>query len=75
MNEAVFGGLNRSLESLSLRQSAAKKRDSQQQGKVTIPIDWDDIINNHIKNTNTNVNDANRSSSAAQAEDIDDIFF
>lgn len=29
MNEAVFGGLNRSLESLSLRQSAAKKRESQ----------------------------------------------
>lgn len=29
MNEAVFGGLNRSLGSLSLRQSAAKKRDSQ----------------------------------------------
>jgi len=26
-----------------------------EKARVTIPIDWDDIIEKHIKNTNTNV--------------------
>jgi hypothetical protein len=33
-------------------------------GKVTIPIDWDYIIDNYIKNTNTDVKEETKSASS-----------
>ena len=37
--------------------------------KVTIPIDWDQIIDKHIKNTNTNVMEVSK---AVRDSDRDD---
>ncbi|TNV84907.1 hypothetical protein FGO68_gene7275 [Halteria grandinella] len=44
--------------------------------KVTIPIDWDDIIDRYIKNTNTNVMEANKGAGAnkGKEDDQDDDF-
>lgn len=44
-------------------------------GKVTIPIDWDYIIDKYIKNTNTNVNEANKSAKRDNEESEEDDFF
>ncbi len=71
MQEAVFGGLNRTIDDLSIN----KKRDSQANGKVTIPIDWDYIIDQHIKNTNTNVTEANKTTQNVSSDDLDELLF
>ena len=71
MQEAVFGGLNRTIDDLSIN----KKRDSQANGKVTIPIDWDYIIDQHIKNTNTNVTEANKTAQNVSSDDLDELLF
>ena len=71
MKEAVFGGRNKSTDSEG-SQSRQKKRNSESSGKVTIPIDWDYIIEKHIKNTNTNVTEANKQSNSNDLEDDDE---
>ena len=44
-------------------------------GKVTIPIDWDYIIDKYIKNTNTNLFEANKANSGQDEDrDSDDDF-
>lgn len=44
-------------------------------GKVTIPIDWDFIIDKHIKNTNTNLFEANKANEGKEeGADSDDDF-
>lgn len=44
-------------------------------GKVTIPIDWDYIIDKYVKNTNTNLFDASKGSSNKEdGGDSDDDF-
>ena len=42
-------------EKIPLKKDSLKQQPSQ--GKVTIPIDWDYIIDKYIKNTNTNAGD------------------
>ena len=43
-------------------------------GKVTIPIDWDYIIDKYIKNTNTNVIETTKASGKEDDIDFDDDF-
>ena len=42
-------------DKIPLKKDSLKQQPSQ--GKVTIPIDWDYIIDKYIKNTNTNAGD------------------
>ena len=46
-------------------------------GKVTIPIDWDFIVDNFIKNTNTNVLEENKkikrkATNGIEEDDVDE---
>ena len=67
--------------SFNKKGAASDESGSSSRGKVTIPIDWDHIIDRYIKNTNTNVMEANQSSSkrgnsgsrASAASDEDDM--
>ena len=63
------GGQSRSQSHL-IYEEQQQDANSSANGKVTIPIDWDYIIDKYIKNTNSNLFEANKGT-AGQEEDRD----